>query len=260
MDKKSLSERDICIEIDEIGDPTVQGVTRPLRCMGQDGAAYFVKTAGNAGPRSLVCEWVAGRLAQALGLPVAPFAQVHLDEGLTQAHARLTGLRVAAGEAFGSREVPQVRDMDPTLLRHCTSDFRQALVAFDWWVRNADRTLTDRGGNPNLLWAAATPARPVVIDHNQAFDVAFDAPAFADTHVCRADFEAIRADLLLREEHRQRFTKALTGFADIWAELPQNWTHDEQGAARFDPVAFLDILQAVCRDDFWHLPSRPTSP
>lgn len=247
------------IEIDEIGGQTVQGVTQPLRCIGQDGAAYFVKTAGNAGWRSLVCEWVAGRLAQALGLPVASFAVVHIDERLAQAHGRLTGVRVAAGEAFGSREVPQVRDMDPTLLRHCNADFRRALVAFDWWVRNTDRTLTEHGGNPNLLWAVGTPARPVVIDHNQAFDAGFDALLFTDTHVCRADFEAIRADMLLREEHQQRFTLVLAGFDDIWAELPQNWTHDETGSARFTPAEFLTVLQRVSQDDFWHLPTRPRS-
>jgi hypothetical protein len=50
-------------------------------CRGSDAATYFVKGA-DAGRRSQLCEWLAGRLAQILGLPVAPFSQVLVPEEL----------------------------------------------------------------------------------------------------------------------------------------------------------------------------------
>ncbi len=46
---------------------------------------------------------------------------------------------------------------------------RRDLVAFDWWIKNGDRQLTEIGGNPNLLWTPESDSM-VVIDHNMAFD------------------------------------------------------------------------------------------
>ena len=65
--------------ITEIGERTQQGMTRPFRCGADDGHSYYLKSRG-AGWRSLVCEWIAGQLAVALELPIAPFAQVRVDE------------------------------------------------------------------------------------------------------------------------------------------------------------------------------------
>ena len=99
--------------------------------------------------------------------------------------------------AFGSRISEHTREFEPSLLTRCAPDFRRDLVAFDWWVRNADRTLGAISGNPNLLWNSEIEA-PVVIDHNMAFDRDFDAPLFRQTHVFRADFDVIAGDMLLR--------------------------------------------------------------
>jgi len=65
--------------ITEVWGRTEQGVTRPFRCGADDGHSYYVKSRG-ADWRSLVCEWVAGQLAMELALPIAPFAQVDVNE------------------------------------------------------------------------------------------------------------------------------------------------------------------------------------
>lgn len=111
----------------EILGRTEQGVTRPFRCLADDGHHYYVKSVG-AHWRSVVCEWIAGRLAEVFGLPVAPFAQVELDEGLVDACGDHD---LAPGLAFGSRVAPSVHEFEPSLIRHCHADFRRDLLAFD---------------------------------------------------------------------------------------------------------------------------------
>lgn len=235
--------------ITEVWERTEQGMTRPFRCGADDGHSYYVKSRG-ARWRSLVCEWVAGRLAAQLGLPIAPFAQVQVPEGFELILKQRGDHDLAAGLAFGSCIAEHTREFEPSLLNRCNLHFRRDLVAFDWWVRNADRTLGALSGNPNLLWNTQTEA-PVVIDHNMAFDAGFDSTLFLETHVFRADFEAIRGDMLLRADYEQRFTGLLPGFATIWAELPQNWVVDEDGQARVDPSEFLAVLRRVTEPGFW---------
>ena len=60
------------IQIVEILKRSEQGMTRPFICRCEDDRLYYVKGRG-AGPRSLLCEWLAGHLANALDLPVPEF-------------------------------------------------------------------------------------------------------------------------------------------------------------------------------------------
>lgn len=154
--------------ITEVWERTEQGMTRPFHCGADDGHSYYVKSRG-ALWRSLVCEWVAGRLAEELALPIAPFAQVQVDDAFELILSARGEHDLAAGLAFGSRIAEHTREFEPSLLARCDPGFRRDLVAFDWWVRNADRTLGVLSGNPNLLWNTEMQA-PVVIDHNMAFD------------------------------------------------------------------------------------------
>lgn len=237
--------------ITEVVERTAQGMTRPYLCMADDGHAWYVKSAG-AHWRSVVCEWIGGRLATAFGLPLPPIAQPEVDEALAEALRAQGDHDLAAGPAFGSQRVEHVRDFEPALLEHCAQDFRRDLVAFDWWVRNADRTLGDLSGNPNLLWVSGE-ARPVVIDHNLAFDPAFDAALFVQTHVFRADFLALRDDLVTRAEYQQRFAALLPLLDTFWAEMPHNWIHREDGQPRITRHEVQQVLGRVQDANFWSL-------
>ena len=236
--------------ITEVWERTQQGMTRPFRCGADDGHSYYVKSRG-AGWRSLVCEWIAGRLAEALGLPVAAFAQVQIDASF-EAVLRLNGEHdLAAGMAFGSRIAEHTREFEPSLLARCGESFRRDLVAFDWWVLNADRTLGQLSGNPNLLWNTEAEA-PVVIDHNMAFDSDFDAALFRQTHVFAADFEVVSRDMLFRSGYEQRFSGLLKDLPAIWAQLPQNWRLDEEGQPRVELNEFFAVLERVNDPGFWN--------
>ena len=72
------------------------GATQPFLCGAQDGQQFYVKGVG-AGARSVVCEWLAGCLAQAFGLPIAPFEIVEIPQALnaTSPMIRLEGLSLA---------------------------------------------------------------------------------------------------------------------------------------------------------------------
>lgn len=220
--------------------------------MAEDGTAWFVKSAG-AGWRSLACEWIAGRLASAFGLPVPAIAQPVVDEALAQALHAQGDRDLAAGAAFGSQRVDYARDFEPALLAQCPAESRRDLVAFDWWVRNADRTLGDLSGNPNLLWVSGE-RRPVVIDHNLAFDPDFDPALFLQTHVFRADFLALRDDLVSRAEYEQRFTALLPLLETFWAEIPHNWIYREDGQPRITLHEVRQVLDRVLDAQFWSLP------
>lgn len=245
-------------EITEVWERADQGHANAYRCGADDGHSYYVKSQG-ATWRGLVCEWVAARLAFAFGLPIAPFAQVRLDEQFALFLQRSGNRHLAAGLAFGSRVAAHAREFEPTLLARCGPAFRRDLVAFDWWVQNADRTLGDYAGNPNLLWDTAG-MQPVVIDHNMAFDPQFEADKFADTHIFQADFAELRADWVMRADYEQRFALLMPLLSEIWAELPQNWLVTEDGDIRCAPPEFETILSRVRRPHFWDTPSPDHTP
>lgn len=239
-------------EIIEVGERAEQGHANAYHCGADDGHSYYVKSQG-ATWRGLMCEWVTARLALVFGLPIAPFAQVSLDDGFAQFLQRAGNRHLVAGLAFGSRVAPNTREFEPTLVARCTPEFRRDLVAFDWWVRNADRTLGDYSGNPNLLWDTERMT-PVVIDHNMAFDLEFEPAKFLDTHIFRADLTVLKADLVMRAEYEQRFSSLVPLLEDIWTELPQNWLETEDGVPRFSQSEFHSVLDRVNHPQFWDTP------
>jgi len=193
---------------------------------------------------------VAARLALELELPIAPFAQVMLDQDFAKFLQREGNRHLVAGLAFGSRVALHTREFEPALLSKCSPEFRRDLVAFDWWVHNADRTLGDYSGNPNLLWDTER-ALPVVIDHNMAFDLNFEADKFLETHIFQTDLAVLKADLVMRAEYEQRFAGLVPLLTDIWAELPQNWLITEDGDVRFLQSDFFSVLNRVNQPHFW---------
>ena len=222
---------------------------RPSPGRKTDGHDYFVKSAG-AGWRSLICEWVAGRLAIEFGLPVPPVAQLVVEDALAATYRQRGDLDLAAGLAFGSKRVDRVRDFEPALLGRCDAQFRQDLVAFDWWVRNADRTLGELSGNPNLLWVTGE-SRPAVIDHNMAFEADFDVRLFCETHVFRDDFLAMRNDWVLQQQYQQRLVALLPLLDTVWPELPHDWLFDDDGRSRMTRDEVDQILEPVQHEGFW---------
>lgn len=244
------------LTIVEILERSVQGLTRPYVCRGDDGEVYFVKGRSVTRP-GLIAEWLCARLADRFGLPIAPYAIATVPEELIAAD--LTGWLgdLGAGEVFASRKVNAVeltdvhRDLVPGSLR-------RDVIAFDWWVRNGDRNLTALGGNPNLLWNPKTDGSLVVIDHNLAFDPAFSESDFLELHVFSDDIPTMFSDFLVRQTFSARFAAALGVWTEACDSLPKSWNFVDP--ERTIPVNFpfhevRALLDRALTDAFWQLPT-----
>lgn len=225
------------------------GVSRPFRCLGENDAEYFVKLK-NVGWNQLVKEWIAGRLAQEMGLPCAEIAQVIIPQELVKGNQAYE-TELGHGVAFGSLRVVPSERLSLSLLPERPDAELSRILLFDWWVRNSDRALSETGGNPNLLWQLDQP-RVVMIDHDNAFDEQFDPKAFWGFHALRA--HASNWEIGCRKEMDLWLTAGLSCFERIWDELPEQWLFDSYG----DPQCTLDkedlkgVLSCFTTNpDFW---------
>jgi len=91
----------------EILGRSEQGRTRPFLCRGEDDRLYFVK-GRDAGCRSLLCEWLAGHLARAFGLPIPDFSVVQAPPGLLALYPE--GRDLGPLPAFASRRVEHTQE------------------------------------------------------------------------------------------------------------------------------------------------------
>lgn len=153
------------IQIVEVIGPAAQGKSMPLLCGGADGHRYYVK-GQQTNRASLWREWICGHLAEALGLPLPPFALVQLDPALVKELPK-DQQAIGSQPAFGSRERPHTAWLELGISQRVPVELQCDVLVFDWWVRNTDRLC----GNTNLLWDAEQEEL-VVIDHNPALDSA----------------------------------------------------------------------------------------
>ncbi len=241
----------MAVEIIEVLRRSEQGITRPFICRGDDDEVYFVKGTG-AGRRSQICEWVAGRLAALLELPVAPFKIVHVPEELLDPDMGIELDQLGAGPAFGSLE-QRVTELTVSSIPEVADKLQQDVLIFDWWVRNGDRILTEKGGNPNLFWEPRHRGL-VIIDHNQAFNAALDRQELIDFHVFRDQSWELAGDFFRRDEYNEKLANALDHLTEILEEIPAEWWYaDPQMTVPtdFDRDAVHELLLDFRNDEFW---------
>lgn len=208
------------LQVTEIMRRLEQGMTRPFLVRAEDDALYVAKGRETT-QRGLIAEWICAHLAQQLGLPIPAYSLLLVSPELVSA----LGPEVSAlghGAVFGSLQQSGVQEFAVTQLKRVDAGQRRMLLAFDWWVENADRSLSPHGGNPNLLWNAAK-SKLLVIDHNLAFDADFDEAAFFATHVFRQDADTVFGDLVCRAETSALLDAALSCFDTAVQGMPPEW-------------------------------------
>ena len=89
------------LQIIEVQGPSLQGMSRPYKCIAEDGSLYYVK-GKQTNRASLWKEWISAHLAVSLGLPLPPFALVQVDEALV-AELPKEWRDIGTTPAFGSR-------------------------------------------------------------------------------------------------------------------------------------------------------------
>jgi hypothetical protein len=240
------------LEIVEIQERSNQGRTRPFKCKCADGDMYFVK-GKDAGPRSLICEWLAGSMAKAIGVPIPPFSIAKAPKALVAMHP--DGQDLGTGPLFASKAVESIVELGFAHISKVPEATRRLIAVFDWWVNNDDRSLTAHGGNPNLIWKPDSNEL-VAIDHNLAFDPTFDKSVFMQTHVFAPDMNAVLNDLAEQGVYSDKLAQALFEWPVALRSMPGEWMFlDEEETVRtdFDLAEAFQMLEKCRTESFWRV-------
>ena len=124
--------------------PFRQGGSVPALVEADDGELYVLKFhAAAQGRRALVAELVAGEIGRALGLrvPELAFIEVAPNFGMGEAHQEIREtLNASTGLNLGLRFLPDSLEYNPLLKPPPPQDEASAVVWFDAFVTNVDRT------------------------------------------------------------------------------------------------------------------------
>ena len=149
-----------------------------------------------------------------------------------------------------------------------------ALLMLDLWLQNEDRSLSELGGNPNLL-VTRVPNLPAsdpegalwmnqsrkemiwAYDFNLAFDEQFDRERFFDAHIFGRMLKKWPDGF--RDRMEPRLQQALEKLDELFHQLPLEWLHldgDESLPVQLDLERVRSALsQPFTRPDvFWKLP------
>ncbi|HEY0180489.1 MAG TPA: HipA family kinase [Dokdonella sp.] len=171
--------------------PLREGGSLPAIVEADDEGLYVLKFRGaGQGANALIAELVAGEIARALGLPVPEIVLAELDAELarTEPDPEIQHLiRASAGLNLALDYLPGAVAFDP-LVEHVDAELASAIVWFDAYVSNVDRTAR----NTNLLvWHR----RLHLIDHGAALYFHHDWSGYLER--ARDPFARIRDHVLL---------------------------------------------------------------
>ncbi len=151
--------------------PLREGGSLPAVVEADDGELYVMKFVGaGQGAKALVAELVAGEIARSLGLPVPEIVLMELDPllGRSEPNPEIRDLIVAsAGLNLGLRYLPSAFAYNSLLQPPLDADLASAIVWFDAYVTNVDRT--PRNVNM-LIWQAEL----WLIDHGASLYFHYD--------------------------------------------------------------------------------------
>ena len=200
-----------------------QGVSRPYQCYGEDGVLRWCK-GNHTGLKSLVSEWICARIGRALGLPVPPCDILRLDVAVFEDWRRYKGVALpqlvtpANQFVFASVHVANAKDVFDveTDLKSDDPEVLARIYLFDELIHNTDRT----DYNTNLLSNAGVH----VIDHNNAFDPAFDAETFSGEHALRRFRAMLPPEKVASFAEEVRHVVSEEFLDAVWTEMPIEWT------------------------------------
>jgi hypothetical protein len=237
------------LEIVEIIRPADQGRTTPFLCSASDENRYFVKgyAASQAG---LIREWMGANLAQAFGLPIPEFNLAYLPDPLANAYDGPEASELKGGYVFASKQVSSVSELKFETIQHIDPAAKLSVLLFDLWVENEDRTLTELGGNPNLMWKT-DESKMYVIDHNLIFDATFSPHNFWETHVFKSEFTNKQDDYFEKQDFETRMKNALDSWQSAWDKVPLEWFEHNEDHSVFNPNQHLNRLNDEANGDLW---------
>ncbi|MBI0577056.1 hypothetical protein IEC97_06760 [Neobacillus cucumis] len=145
-----------------------EGFSKPQLFEMSDGKIYLVKFKDNPqGTRVLVNDWVVGKLAQLLGLPVAPFKLVYFSKSDFKKYSGLYKFGFKPGYQFASLLLKDCTGLwEPRINQKIVNIHKlPEIIVFDYWVHNNDRDT----GNVLLERLADNTCYLHLIDHGLCF-------------------------------------------------------------------------------------------
>lgn len=223
-----------------------QGATGPYLCLADNNKKYVIKRE-RAGFEGCIKEWVLGRLGQTFGLPIPDCELVYVDRSLLEYNDTYES-EIGEGIAFGSEHVPDLQEVYYQRLNDLPESKLRDLYVFDYWIRNADRNLSEQGGNPNLFYRHSN-LDLIVLDHNLAFDRQFQLVEHNELHVC-SQFWSAQIDYDLQQRYEERMEIALTHWDYVVTKIPEDW---KEGVTDFD--GFIEQIKLILNEyqskQFW---------
>jgi len=229
----------------EIIRPIKSGTTEPFLCRLDDDRLYAIKGRG-ANAHGLIAEVYAACLGRALGLEIPNFALADVPADLVDIYPD-PALRqsIGAGMGFASFWQQPAEDVTVPLLEAFDPQLLARVYVFDHWIRNGDRSLTEHGGNVNLLVRLRDRAL-IVIDHNLAFWPAYQHDEL-ELHACRKAWLHASRSMLFKDELRAEMEGAMKRIEGLDALLPDAWIEQEPHFA----AAAGETLARMHGDAFW---------
>lgn len=232
-------------EVVEVVRPIESGMTQPYLCQLADERLYAVK--GRAAlNKGLIAEVVSGWLGQNLGIPIPFFALGDLPRTLLDYYDdRELSRSIGSGTLFASLWQEPVEAMVMPLLRQMPSETLATIYAFDHWIMNGDRTLSEHGGNPNLMIELDSNSL-IAIDHNLAFSDSYK-PSELALHACREAWFTKSRDFIFCDQLHENMHGLIADLDDIFGQLPDRWVEEES-----EFLAFVRrTINRVDELDFW---------
>jgi hypothetical protein len=226
--------------------PLREGGSLPAVIEADDGRLYVLKFRGaGQGRKALIAELVVGEIGRALGLPVPEIVLVELDAafGRSEPHEEIQDLlKASAGLNLALAYIPGALAFDPLLAPPWALNLASAIVWFDAYTMNVDRTAR----NTNILLA---DRQLWLIDHGAALYFHHTWKDYLARS--RSPFAQIKDHVMLRfavalPEADAVLSELLTPdvIRAIVALIPDSWLDGEPGFADRDEhraayVAFL---------------------
>lgn len=223
-----------------------QGATAPYLCLGDNDKKYVIKRQ-RAGFEGCIKEWLLGNLGQAFGLPIPDCQLVNIDSCLLE-YNDIYLSEIGQGTAFASEFIIDLQEMNYQKLDNTSVDTLRDIYVFDYWIQNADRSLTEQGGNPNLFYKQSC-LDVIVLDHNLAFDEEFLKQDHNQLHACKR-FWPVQFDFDAQQKYEEKMRSSLVYWDNFVSKIPNDWKVEVAGFDGFINQLKL-ILDKYETDLFW---------
>jgi len=243
-------------EIKKIFEVMREGSTGAKLCLGDDGRRYVVKTLDEISAFELIAEWICSHLARAFGLTTPECRLVDSMSELLKMRGDSTLWGDDDYPGFASHFHASTLPLTMAMARKVDPQLKTDILLFDVWVMNGDRTLSDQGGNVNLLYDPTLDQPIVVFDHNLALDQRENDIHIRQHHVFSGDNAGISLnDIVTQDEYIERMRQAMVHLPQIIAAIPPLWREVANGRLGDGKDVIIDVIQPLLERyqhrEFW---------